>query len=646
LIAHSYFLEFKMKRIFFILLFLLTFVAFLRLNAQWSKSYGGKNNDFPYSIRQTFDGGFIAVGLTESFGRADGDFWVLKLSPRGEIEWQNTYGGENSESAKCVQQTTDGGYIVAGSTSSFGAGSDDLLILKLSSDGEIEWQKTYGGSEYDEASSIQQTEDGGYIVAGSTSSFGAGYHLLILKLSSDGEVEWQKTYGGDEASSIQQTEDGGYIVAGSASSSGAGSDDLLIFKLSSDGEIEWQKTYGGSKVERATCIQQTMDGGYIVAGSITFSSRTEYNEELWILKLSPAGDIVWQHIYMGDYNDSAQSLQQTVDGGYIVAGAIGKYLYENFLVLKLSPDGKIEWQRAYGCSSGEYAYSIQQTDDGGYIVAGYTEFFGGHPHFWIFKLFPNGELPSVCDLAKTVSLKMVDTDIIPQYSAITPQDTNIIPQDSNISPNPTDATVYDFCSGKYFLNIEAWPGGTTDPLPGIYTYDPGTEVTIKATPSNGYFLEFWGGDASGDSNTITITMNSHKVIIAAFMPKLEGGESRNFGPCFVATAAYGSPLHPYVKLLRDFRDKYLIPKKLGRTLTRIYYRYSPPLADFMAKHKAMKFVVRVSLIPLIAFSYSMLRFGLIGTAIIMILIFALPALLVWRYRLRLKRHKAKVRDKN
>ena len=161
-----------------------------------------------------------------------------------------TLGGAEGDRASCIEQTSEGGYIATGSTASFGSGKLDIWVLRLDVSGNVEWQKTYGGTEDDVASSIQQTGEGGYIVAGYTSSFGAGKKdVWVLKLDKDGNVEWQKTYGGTEddvASSIQQTGEGGYIVAGYTSSFGAGKKDVWVLKLDKDGNVEWQKTYGGT----------------------------------------------------------------------------------------------------------------------------------------------------------------------------------------------------------------------------------------------------------------------------------------------------------------------------------------------------------------------------------------------------------------
>ena len=201
-------------------------------------TYGGGGNDYGRSIQQTEDGGYIVAGDTNSFGVGNSDAWILKLNSSGGVEWQKTYGGDNYDYGKSIQQTEDGGYIVAGDTSSFGAGNSDAWILKLNSTGEVEWQKTYGGGGNDSGLSIQQTKDGGYVVAGITYSFGASNSdAWILKLNSSGGVEWQKTYGGDGydiGESIQQTS-GGYIVAGETKSNGAGLFDVWVFTMDSFG---------------------------------------------------------------------------------------------------------------------------------------------------------------------------------------------------------------------------------------------------------------------------------------------------------------------------------------------------------------------------------------------------------------------------
>ena len=427
----------KMKRIIFIGIFIIitfSISSLIFLNAQWAISYGSYEPDTGYSVQETSDGGYIIVGFTESFGAGKADIWILKLNSDGEIEWQKTYGGDFGDEAYSIQQTIDGGYIVGGITESFGKGKKDFWVLKLSSSGTIEWQKTYGGSGNDIARAIQQTSDGGYIITGLTESFGAGdYDIWILKLSPNGNIEWQKTYGDDSVNascSIQQTNDGGYIVAGYTIVSNT--HDMWVLKLSSSGNIEWQKTYGGNKVDSAISIRQTNDGGYIVAGFT--ESFGAGGKDIWILKLNPDGEIEWQKTYGSYYNDVATSIQQTNDGGYIIGGSTenvfirGIYGKANFLILKLTPLGDIEWQKIYGGQREDRVLSIQQTMLGEYIVAGYTSSYGsGWADFWVLQLSSQGDIDPSCGFIRNFNAVDLDTSISPLNTKIFPVNTSIIP---------------------------------------------------------------------------------------------------------------------------------------------------------------------------------------------------------------------------
>jgi hypothetical protein len=192
----------------------------------------------------------------------------------------------------------------------------------------------------------------------------------------------------------------------------------------------------------------------------------------------------------------------------------------------------------------------------------------------------------------------------------------------------------------YTLTIESVAGGTTNPSPGSHIYDTGTEVTIKAIPNSGYRFSNWSGDASGTSNPITITMNSDKSIKANFSAIPPSEEAGKKGGCFIATAAYGSPLHLHLDILRDFRDKYLMPSELGRSLVNLYYKYSPFFADLIAKNKALKVTVQINLLPFVALSYSMLHFGWVITAAILAFISIVPIFLILLSRRRFRQTRA------
>ena len=345
----------------------------------WAKTYGRSSwGNRANSIRQTADGGYIVAGsiYSYSFGTDNKDALVLKLNSYGTVSWQKTYGGSEDDGAYFIEQTLDKGFIVAGFTQSFGAGGTDFWVLKLDGSGDITWQKTYGGSDLDNISSIQKTSDGGYIMAGNTYSFGTGdCDAWVLKLDGSGNVSWQKTYGGsdwDEAVAILQTADGGYILAGDTSSFNNGA--LWVLKLDGSGNISWQKAYGDSYSwpESARSIQKTSDGGYIVVAA----TPGYFPEGIWIFKLDSYGDVYWQKIYLwGNVDDfkDVYSMQQTSDGGYILVGYNENWYTQgiNIKILKLDSDGNISWQK--GTYEGQSkAFSIHQITDGGYILAGYT----------------------------------------------------------------------------------------------------------------------------------------------------------------------------------------------------------------------------------------------------------------------------------
>ncbi|MCP4633305.1 MAG: T9SS type A sorting domain-containing protein [candidate division Zixibacteria bacterium] len=343
----------------------------------WTRTYGGTSSDVAYSVQQTTDGGYIAAGLTGSLGD-DFDFYLIKTDISGDTLWTRTYGG-TYKVAFSVQQTTDGGYIIVGYNYSFSTSEHDYYLMKTDASGDTLWTRTYGGDSDDYAQSVQQTTDGGYIVAGHTESFGAGSSdYYLLKTDASGDTLWTRTYGGtsyEYAYSVQQTTDGGYIVTGHTESFGAGGDFYLI-KTDDFGDTLWTRTYGGTNSEWAYSVQQTTDGGYIVTGST--GSFGAGNADFYLVKTDAFGDTVWTQTYGGTSSDCARSVQQTTDGGYIIAGHTHSFGAgaDDFYLIRTNAFGDTLWTRTYGGTSSDIAFSVQQTIDGGYIVAGDTRSFG------------------------------------------------------------------------------------------------------------------------------------------------------------------------------------------------------------------------------------------------------------------------------
>jgi len=379
-------------------LLLFVFVIFIlpgicsdnNISLVWDRVFGGENIDYATTLIQTSDGGYAVAGTTYSYGAGGRDFWVIKLDNEGNKVWDKTFGGNSCDCANSLIQTTDGGYAVAGETYSYGAGNADFWIIKLDSSGNKKWDKTYGGSDGDYATSLIQTTDGGYAVVGETCSFGAGGRdLWVVKLDNQGNREWDKTLGTvkyDYANALIQTTDGGYAVAGGTESYSAGSADFWVIKLDNQGNREWEKTFGGSDWDMAYSLIQTKDGGYAVAGGIF--SYGEEEEDFWVIKLDINGKKVWDKTFGGSSWDIATALIQTKDGGYAVAGITESFGAGggDFWVIKLDINGKKVWDKTFGGSNDDSAWSLIQADDGCYLVAGGASFNGTvRGDFWIIK---------------------------------------------------------------------------------------------------------------------------------------------------------------------------------------------------------------------------------------------------------------------
>jgi hypothetical protein len=356
----------------------------------WNKTYGGTSYDYASSVVHTSDGGYVLAGYTSSYGAGGDDFWLVKTSSAGIVQWNKTYGGTSYDRASSVVQTSDGGYAIAGYTSSYGAGDYDFYLVKTNAAGTMQWNKTYGGTSDEYAYSVVQTGDGGYALAGGTYSYGAGiYDFWLVKTDAAGTMLWSKTYGGaypDSASSVVQTSDGGYALAGYTYSYGAGSLDFWLVKTDSAGTLQWNKTYGGTSYDYASSVVHTSDGGYVLAG-YTSSYGAGIND-FWLVKTDSAGTLQWNKTYGGTSDEYANSVVQTGDGGYALAGSTYSYGAGSldFWLVRTDLFGNALWNKTYGGANDDSAYSVVQTVDGGYAIAGSTYSFGVGVDFWLVKV--------------------------------------------------------------------------------------------------------------------------------------------------------------------------------------------------------------------------------------------------------------------
>ena len=429
----------------------------------WQNTIGGSSKDVLNSIKQCNDGGYILGGYSTSNISGDktencqggiiyGDYWIIKLDTAGNIQWQNTIGGSDEEQLFSVEQTTDGGYILGGiSTSNIsgdktensigGNNNNDYWIIKLDGSGNIQWQNTIGGSSEEILCSVRQTADGGYVVGGSSISNISGdkienswgdYDYWILKLDFAGNILWQNNIGGtgeDNLYTINQTSDGGFILGGASDSDSSGDKtenvlgnctDYWIVKVDTIGNIQWQNNISTDGCDHLYSIRQTADGGYILGGdsnSNSFGDKTENSQggyDYWIIKLDTSGNILWQNTIGGSSLDFLYSIEQTSDSKYFLGGNsssnISSDKTENciggadYWIINVDSSGNVSWQNTIGGSLADQLKSAQQTSDKGFILGGYslsnisgdkTENCLGNYDYWIVKLSPDSILGSM-----------------------------------------------------------------------------------------------------------------------------------------------------------------------------------------------------------------------------------------------------------
>lgn len=373
----------------------------------FQRTIGGSGRDFGTVLILTADNGYAMAGTTSSFGAGNDDLYLIKLDANGDTLWTRTYGGANNEYGSSVIQTIDGGYLIMGSTESFGATDKDIYAVKTNASGGMEWSNRYGNFGNDYGVTVRQTTDGGYLFAGSTYAGAGVVDAYVIRTDENGAILWSKTYGGsleDDGNALLTTADGGFILAGITRSFGAGGTDMFVLKTDTDGAVLWQKTYGGEEDDYAFGIEHVADGGYIITGSTTSGGAGGF--DACLVRIDASGTVQWAKTYGSSANDIAIISRTTNDDGYVVLGqSFGFGVESDVYLVKTDGTGNVSWSRNYGGGGYEFESDIRQTPDGGYLISAGEESFGPDRNVYLIKTDTQGD--SGCDQGEPMTVSSV-----------------------------------------------------------------------------------------------------------------------------------------------------------------------------------------------------------------------------------------------
>jgi len=474
----------------FTLLVALLLTNFLFAQIVFQKTIGGKNDDLGNAVQQTSDGGYIIAGETISYGTGNRDVYLVKVDMLGDLNWSKTYGENAEDYALALDRTSDNGYIIGAHTGSFGQGSHDYYLIKTDNNGDTLFTQLYGGNAADGIYSLHETLDGGYIIGGHTSSFGAGAHdFYLIKTNGIGDTEWTRTYGGSSPDYFRSvvalvTPTPSYVIVGETSGFGTGGVDILVVRVDgSAGDIVWAKTYGGSSNDYAFGIYQTADDGLIIVGHT--SSFGAGGTDIYVIKTDNLGNIQWSKTYGGTGNEYGYAIQQTSDNGYIMVGCTTSFGAgsKDVYLIKTDVNGDTLWTKTYGGGMDEVGYSIQQTSDDGYIITGNTTSFGaGQKDIYLIKTNANGysgecnELPTKTLVSNSPTIET--TPILTVNSGtITSNSTTVV-----IDATPSNLSTCNI------LSINSLPGVENEILVIPNPFSESTVVKFHYDSGNYVFL--------------------------------------------------------------------------------------------------------------------------------------------------------------
>ncbi len=360
-----------------LLFIIVTMWAAVHTTSSFQRVIGGPDFDRGVFVSPTSDGGYVAVGVTRSFGAGGEDIYLVKTDATGNVLWTQAYGGPKEDNGWSVHESA-GSLVLAGFTESFGAGGFDCYLVKTNGEGAMQWSKTYGGVGKDRCWGLLPTSDGGFVLVGETTSSGSGAEdCYLIKTDASGTEVWWKTYGGDKSDrcfSIAQADDGGFLLAGQTYSEGAGDRDVYLIKTDASGMQEWSKTFGGAASDVGHSVTRTTEGDFVVTGYTTSFAIAE--DDPYLIKIDATGHTLWTRVIPMEGVNHTLTGEQTTDGGFILGGlaefrATGG---SGALLVKTDAEGNLEWSRDIfqTTTGGSVGYTVRATPDGGGILTGHT----------------------------------------------------------------------------------------------------------------------------------------------------------------------------------------------------------------------------------------------------------------------------------
>ncbi|MFZ5979020.1 MAG: FlgD immunoglobulin-like domain containing protein [Candidatus Zixiibacteriota bacterium] len=449
----------------------------------WANNYGGTYNEGGYSCKVTTNGSYITLGSTYSYGTGDHDIYLLKLDSLGDTLWTRTFGGDDTDYGYDIEQTSDGGFILVGKTRSYGAGLMDVYLIRTDSLGNEIWSKTFGGTANDDGMSVRQTSDGGFIVCGTTNSFGNGYaDVYLIKTNALGDMLWARAYGGaggDLGYAVRPAAAGGYILIGTTGSFGEGYSSMYVVRTNANGDTLWTATYGGTGADLGYAVENTFDGGFVFAGATGSFGLGYY--DMYLVKTDPDGWVDWDYTYGGNYDDRAYSVCPTADGGYILAGtteSFGSGMIDIYVV-KTDLMGEKLWDNTFGGSKSDYGYMILEESSRAYFLVGYSySYSAGGSDVYVAKIDGGDPTPVIDDWSETLP---ADFELHQNY----PNPFNAVTQIEFTLSRRSDITLvvynvlgqrvreWDFGSLPVGTYTETWDGtsdGGAEVASGVYFY--------------------------------------------------------------------------------------------------------------------------------------------------------------------------------